>query len=135
MYMPFQSQWEDILTFLNENEKVKTYLFPDQDFLADFFKRRWKSVGWKYNALKTMRYWHQNLWEDEEVKNLHYIVDKSWSKRIGSDGVAGHLGKDGVTHAWWEEEEWKRERVSVGKSEILEMQRTVVAKSLQNGAN
>jgi hypothetical protein len=33
---------------------------------------------------------------DGEVRNLHYIVDKPWSRRIGSDGIAGHLGKDGL---------------------------------------
>jgi inositol 3-alpha-galactosyltransferase len=135
VFHPFQSQWEEMIKFLNEAEEVKSYLFPDQDFLADFFKARWKSLPWKYNALKTMRYWHENLWKDEEVRNLHYIVDKPWSQRIRDDGIAGHLGKDGVTHGWWwvEFEEWERERESMGESEILKMMRTVVAKPLEKG--
>lgn len=86
------------MKFPNKDEGVKTYLFPDQDFLADFSKGRWENLPWKYNALKTMRYWHVNLWVDEEVRNLHYIVDKLWSRRIGSDAIAGYLRKDGVTH-------------------------------------
>jgi len=45
-FHPLQSQWEDMLKFLNKNEEVKTYLLSNQDFLADFFKGRWKSVGW-----------------------------------------------------------------------------------------
>jgi lipopolysaccharide biosynthesis glycosyltransferase len=98
---PFEQQWNNILRFLGTDERVKSYLFPDQDFLTDFFEARWKSVGWKYNALKTMRYWHQHMWDDEKVNNVHYIVDKPWSKRVGSDGVAGYLGKDEVTHRWW----------------------------------
>lgn len=61
IFTPFQAQWEDMLKFLSENKEVKTYLFPDQDFLAEFFKGRWKSMSWEYNALKTVRYWHQNL--------------------------------------------------------------------------
>jgi hypothetical protein len=82
-----------------------------------------------------MRYWHENLWVDEEVRNLHYIVDKPWSRRIGSDGIAGHLGKDGLTHRWWwdEFEEWEKERESRGESEILKVMRTVVAQPLRNG--
>jgi hypothetical protein len=32
IFTPFQAQWEDTLKFLNENNEVKTYLFPDQDF-------------------------------------------------------------------------------------------------------
>jgi len=134
IFSPFQSQWEEMIKFLNESEKVKSYLFPDQDFLADFFRGRWKSMSWKYNALKTMRYWHQNLWVDEEVRNLHYIVDKPWSRRIGSDGVAGHLGKDGVTHQWWWDvfKQWEGEREKEGMSEVLELMRTVVAQPLSS---
>jgi inositol 3-alpha-galactosyltransferase len=132
---PFQTQWEEMMMFLSESEKVKSYLFPDQDFLADFFRGRWKSMSWKYNALKTMRYWHQNLWVDEEVRNLHYIVDKPWSRRIGSDGSAGHLGKDGVTHQWWWDdfEEWEQGRKKEGRSDVLDSMRSVVAQSLRNG--
>ena len=74
-----------------------------------------------------MRYWHENIWcpddgaGDGEVRALHYIVDKPWEKRIASDGVAGHLGRDGVTHGWWWEvwEEWKRGRA--GETELLEI--------------
>jgi hypothetical protein len=62
-------------------------------------------------------------------------VDKPWSRRIGSDGIAGYLGKDGMTHQWWwdEFEQWQREREKMGKSKILEIMGTAVAKPLQNG--
>ncbi|KAE9377961.1 glycosyltransferase family 8 protein [Stipitochalara longipes BDJ] len=135
IFSPFQRQWEEMIKFLNEDEKVKSYLFPDQDFLADFFRGRWKSMSWKYNALKTMRYWHQNLWVDDEVRNLHYIVDKPWRRRMGSDGIAGYLGKDGVTHQWWWDEfkQWKGERESEGMSEVLELMRTIVVQPLEDG--
>jgi hypothetical protein len=34
---------------------------------------------------------------------LHYIVDKPWERSVSADGVAGHLGRDGVTHQlWWD---------------------------------
>ena len=48
-----------------------------------------------------MKQWHTNIWRDSEVRALHYIVDKPWEKRIASDGIAGHLGRDGITHEWW----------------------------------
>jgi hypothetical protein len=41
-----------------------------------------------------MRYWHPDTFRDEEVRNLHYIVDKPRSKRTGLDCVVGHLGRD-----------------------------------------
>ena len=111
IFTPFASQWSQILDFLNTSPTVKGFLFPDQDFLAEFFKGRWESLSWKYNALKTWRYWHPEMWRDEEVKNLHYIVDKPWIKRVGKDGKAGYLGNDAVTHQWWWDEFGKWEDV------------------------
>ncbi|MCJ1306955.1 hypothetical protein MMC25_000599 [Agyrium rufum] len=101
VFHPSEAQWKSLLHELNTSDKCLTYDFPDQDFLDDFFRDRWFSIGWQYNALKTMRYWHESLWRDDEVRVLHYIVDKPWQRRIASDGVAGHLGRDGVTHRWW----------------------------------
>ncbi|KAI9743452.1 MAG: hypothetical protein M1818_002764 [Claussenomyces sp. TS43310] len=132
LFMPYQLQWEKMLGFLNTDESVKQFLFPDQDFLAAYFSDKWKSIGWQYNALKTMRYWHQHMWVDNDIKNLHYIVDKPWSKRIGPDGVAGYLERDGITHSWWWEHyrNWEVERESLGASEILEMMRMEIAQPL-----
>ncbi|KAI4177559.1 MAG: hypothetical protein LQ346_007661 [Caloplaca aetnensis] len=104
VYRPSQELWHSMLSFFNAKpELLATFQFPDQDFLAHFFACKWKPLSWKYNALKTMENWHRNIWRDEEVMGLHYIVDKPWEKRIASDGIAGHLGRDGKTHTWW----WK----------------------------
>ena len=63
---------------------------------------------------------------------MHYIVDKPWDKRIGKDGVAGYLGRDGVTHSWWwrEYEEWERETEEKGKTEVLEIMKKYIAPPL-----
>lgn len=63
------------------------------------------------------------------MRNLHYIVDKPWSKRVGKDGVAGYLGRDGETHSWWWGEfgRWENEREGAGEGEVLEMMRKEVA--------
>jgi lipopolysaccharide biosynthesis glycosyltransferase len=101
-------------------------MFPEQDFLADAHRGKWHSLSWKYNAYKTMRYWHGSFWRDDEVVNLHYIIDKPWSRRpVRSQGGGGRyivdhgdkysqpleceLGKpshlaDAVTHGWWWDE-------------------------------
>lgn len=135
IFTPYEAQWNDMLKFLRFDRRVKEFLFPDQDFLAEFFRGRWQSIGWQYNALKTMRYWHENMWEDGQVKNLHYIVDKPWSQRVGSDGVAGYLGCDGVTHQWWWDvyARWESERSTTGEKEILDMLRKEVAKPEKDG--
>ena len=134
LFTPHESQWEQIISFLKLDERVKHFLFPDQDFIAAYFLGKWKSVGWQYNALKTMRYWHAQMWADEEVRILHYIVDKPWTKRVGRDGVAGYLGLDGVTHSWWWKayENWEMARKKTGETDILEMMRREVARPLDS---
>ena len=82
-----------------------------------------------------MRYWHENIWRDGEVRALHYIVDKPWAKRIASDGIAGHLGRDGVTHGWWWDvwEEWRADRA--GEEELLKIVDELVARPLDKEGN
>jgi inositol 3-alpha-galactosyltransferase len=130
---PSTELWKQILDFLDTSPLLKDFLFPDQDFLAEFFRGRWISIGWQYNALKTWRYWHPEIWRDEEVRNLHYIVDKPWSKRIGKDRKAGYLGKDGETHRWWwdEYERWVKERVEMDEKDILNMMGAYTASPLE----
>lgn len=121
LFEPSQHLWDKMIDFFNTTDKLAEYKFPDQDFLADFFRNKWLSVGWQFNALKTMKYWHPNIWRDDEVVCLHYIVDKPWAKRVGADGVAGYLGRDGVTHQWWwqDYESWIAERKASGHDETV----------------
>lgn len=54
------------------------YRFPEQDLLNDYFHRRWQPLPYIYNALKTLSVHHANLWDGQQVKNIHYILDKPW---------------------------------------------------------
>ena len=104
-------------------------MFPDQDLLQHVFPNRpgvppkWVTLPWYYNAIKTFRYWHGEFYSDDEVRCLHYIVDKPWKRRPrrrdrGRDGEcekgrvyevdAGEFEAantppeaDAVTHGWW----------------------------------
>ncbi|ETN40581.1 uncharacterized protein HMPREF1541_04858 [Cyphellophora europaea CBS 101466] len=109
LFYPSEELWLGMLEVFNTSDRVKTYQFPDQDFLADFFRDKWLPMSWAYNALKTMRYWHPHMWSDKELVVLHYIVDKPWERPVSNAGVAGHLGRDGITHEWWWEAytEWR----------------------------
>lgn len=101
--------------FLYNSPLVSTFSFPDQDFLAEFYKGRWKPIGWQYNAIKTGRYEHPEMWRDEEVRNLHFIVKKPWNTGRLKGGV------DEVTHGWWwdEFERWKHEMAKNGENESV----------------
>lgn len=110
-------------------KNLRKMKFPDQDFLNEAFSTRWKSLNWRTNALKTWRYWHPNVWRDNLVCVLHYIVDKPWTARLNPDGKAGYLGKDGETHKWWWDEyfAWEKERKEQGEEELLGSVRKYVA--------
>lgn len=129
LYHPSKELWDSMLDFFNTTDRLSTYKFPDQDFLADFFRNRWLSLGWQYNALKTMRYWHTNIWRDDEVVCLHYIVDKPWAARVDENGVAGYKGRDGATHTWWWNEyaDWVKQH-EAGGAEVLSIVGKYVAK-------
>lgn len=87
-----------IKKFLAESPLVPTFRFPDQDALSEIYKGKWKLLPWNYNALKTLRDIHPNLWKDEEVRCLHYILaGKPWSMRPGEGG-----DYDVVNRWWWE---------------------------------
>lgn len=112
LYYPSTDLWSSMLEYFRSSKELSNYQFPDQDFLAQYFLHRWRALPWKYNALKTMENWHPNIWRDDDVRGLHYIVDKPWERRLASDGVGGHLGRDGKTHSWWWDvwDEWTEQR-------------------------
>ena len=123
LFRPCESLWKKMLDFFLTTPLLSSFRFPDQDFLRYFFKFNWHPLPWQYNALKTFRYHHCDLWSDEEVICLHYVVDKPWVKRNAENGLAGYKGKDGATHRlWWAAfERWREARKAMGEdgAEIL----------------
>ena len=137
VFHPSQQQWDAVLHMFNSKpDLMRTYDFPDQDFITDFFDGKWINVGYAYNAIKTARYWHPEMWDDDAIRVLHYIVDKPWSKRVGEDGVAGYRGDDGVTHQWWWTAygQWEKEREGQGETAVLEEMRKYVAPPTGGGS-
>jgi inositol 3-alpha-galactosyltransferase len=133
VFHPSKQLRDELLHFFNTTDKLSTYQFPDQDFLADYFYNRLRPMGWQYNAIKTMRYWHPNIWRDDEVVCLHYIVDKPWVRCVGEGGVAGYKGLDGETHRWWWDayDDWEKQRndsLDKEAQEVLRLVREYVAK-------
>ena len=82
--------------------------FPDQDLLADLFEGRWVPLPYVYNALKTLRWKgvHDTLWRDDEVKNVHYILNpKPWEEE---EEFAKSGAVTDETHRWWFEANKRR---------------------------
>ncbi|KAF5390200.1 hypothetical protein D9757_002823 [Collybiopsis confluens] len=96
---PSPALGEAIVHYLN-TENLESFAFPDQDLLSAFFKGNWKPLPWYYNALKTLRGIHPQLWSDDEVRCLHYILkEKPWDARNSvSPGPF-----DAVNVWWWDD--------------------------------
>jgi inositol 3-alpha-galactosyltransferase len=135
IFTPSQELWNKMLQFFYTTPLLTKMLFADQDFLAEFFMDKWAPLGYQYNATKSMRWWHKDMWRDDEVRNFHFIVEKPWKERIGPDGRAGDLGTNGEVHGWWWRDfgSWERERERCGEVKVLEMVKANVAKPLDGG--
>ena len=73
MLQPRQETMDSLVTFLNTSPSVATAQFADQDVIAEAFRGRWRPLPWWCNALKTERAVHPGLWEDAEVRLIHYM--------------------------------------------------------------
>jgi len=67
--------FEEKLAAIND---LKKYPFAEQDFLNEVFSERWLPLPYIYNALKTLMFQHPKIWHQQEVKNIHYILEKPW---------------------------------------------------------
>ncbi|KAF8473276.1 nucleotide-diphospho-sugar transferase [Kalaharituber pfeilii] len=110
---PSHQHFNHIAHFLATSPLVPTLHFADQDLLAEIFRGKWKPLGWQYNALKTGRYQHPKMWRDEEVRNIHYIIEKPWC--VGREKG----GRNEVVNGWWwdEWEYWVRKRKTLQGNE------------------
>lgn len=96
---PSKEQAEALYGFFSSNSKLMSYIFPDQDLLSEFYEGRWKPISWEYNALRMLRTIHSDVWDDDQVRCIHYILpDKPWLSRKNPDMNAPHFG---VLHEWW----------------------------------
>ncbi|KAH9893708.1 nucleotide-diphospho-sugar transferase [Xylariomycetidae sp. FL2044] len=118
---PSMAQYDALMHAMDTHPDVPTMLFFDQDLLAIVYRDRWRPISYAYNALKTLRGCHPSLWRDDDVRILHYILNKPWkSRQYDRDDIVES------THGiWWDhfagvEREWTAEGVSPRKRELWE---------------
>ncbi|KAI0484465.1 nucleotide-diphospho-sugar transferase [Xylariaceae sp. FL0804] len=79
---PSRAQLDALVAALDDPAlDVPSMRFFDQDLLTEVYRGRWLPLPYWYNALKPMRSCHAALWRDEDVRVLHYILDKPWRSR------------------------------------------------------
>ncbi|WVW82090.1 hypothetical protein I302_104095 [Kwoniella bestiolae CBS 10118] len=81
IFKPSLSLLDELVHHLNTSPTIAQSKFADQDVITEVFRGRWKPLPWWCNALKTQRAVHKDMWRDEEVRLIHYILDKPWNHR------------------------------------------------------
>ena len=116
---PDQNVFEEIVHMVNTHPDVKHFVFPDQDLLALFFYDHWLPLGYQYNALKTLPACHPAMWSDADVKFVHYIIDKPWSRPLDTASPEYRV------NIWWWEAYEDMKRNWEGDAEWKLIQETV----------
>ncbi|KAG9013870.1 hypothetical protein FRB94_004251 [Tulasnella sp. JGI-2019a] len=93
---PSLERFEGIQNYLRTSPDVQTFKFPDQDLLSAVFRGQWKPLPYVYNGMKTHRNIHPNMWRDEDVRCLHYVIDKPWAP--GGKAASSPFAS---THSMW----------------------------------
>lgn len=98
---PHHDTYQELLRKLNDKDAIRSYSFCDQDLVGDVFSGRWVPLSYKYNALKTLRKIHSDIWDDSEVKNIHYIISpKPWEFRTREDAIKSDT--TGTFESYWD---------------------------------
>ncbi|KKY27198.1 putative glycosyl transferase family protein [Phaeomoniella chlamydospora] len=116
VFEPNETVWQEIVRKLESlrglmgSEETKSELISPQTFMAEFFRDRWLSLSWKFNALRTIRYYHPRIWSDDEVIVVSYLNVKPWEHRLTDGGIAALLRPDNLAYRlWWMcYNEWKQ---------------------------
>lgn len=113
---PSSKIYSEILTALQETERIEKYDFPDQELLSDVFDGRWVALPYVYNALKPLRWEnvHGAIWRDEEAKAVHYI----WAKKPWHEVEEAKEKKLDELSQWWWEANWERQRLERGNGVV-----------------
>ncbi|WP_111766040.1 glycosyltransferase family 8 protein [Nakamurella deserti] len=87
----------DMVSRLAALEDLSRYPFAEQDFLNEYYENRWEPLPYIYNALKTLPFQHPSMWNEPDVKNIHFIIDKPW-QRTPAPGDRYHA----LHQLWWD---------------------------------
>lgn len=117
LLIPSKSLADNLYSLLSDSQLVDSWIFPDQDLLAEYFRGKWKPLPYIYNALKTLRIIHAPLWRDEDVKCVHYILaDKPWMQPKGTGG-----NFETVNEWWWDKYDEVQKKLSSADAKTVDL--------------
>jgi inositol 3-alpha-galactosyltransferase len=77
---------------------IAKWRFAEQDFLNLYFEGRWQPLPFIYNAQKTIKCHHPDVWRLEDIAVMHYVDEKPWSHRDSEE----NQGYREEVDLWWE---------------------------------
>ena len=93
---PSEDQYVTLIDAMNNHPAVPNMVFAEQDLYALVYEN-WFRLPYIYNAMKTLRGCHSDLWKDSKVKIIHYILQKPWKSRKVDQDIVGSLHQH-----WWD---------------------------------
>lgn len=96
---PDKEQFAEIKATLAKGT-VQSGRFAEQDFLNNYFKGKWKSLPYTFNAQKRIKTHHPSLWNLEDVFVIHFVDEKPWSKACSTS--AENNSCQDVVDYWWQ---------------------------------
>ncbi len=75
---PSQETFQHLKTTLLNAKSLRAYLFADQDFLNEVYAGKWIRLSYVYNAFKTLRATHSEMWNDKDIRVVHHFLEKPW---------------------------------------------------------
>ncbi|KAG0787851.1 hypothetical protein G6F16_008555 [Rhizopus arrhizus] len=98
---PDRDKYRQMISYLDSIKDLNIYPFPDQDFLNEIFKGHWMPISYAYNALKTLQWAHEPMWDIKYVKNIHYILTKPWDISEDEEWADLELIYKPLYKIWW----------------------------------
>lgn len=79
---------------------LTSFHFAEQDFLSRIFKDHWAPLPLSVNFLKTIIFAHPNLYQLDEIHNIHYIMDKPWNVDLTHPDTVTNPFRE-MYQLWW----------------------------------
>lgn len=79
---PAEAVFEALTAEIAALEDLSRHPFAEQDLLNEHFRGRWLPLSYVDNAPRSLSFQHPSVWDADQVRNIHYIGAKPWSKEV-----------------------------------------------------
>ncbi|CAG8792340.1 15476_t:CDS:2, partial [Dentiscutata erythropus] len=100
---PSKSKFNKIYDCIINYENSDKLIFLEQDLLNEIYKRNWIGLPYIYNALKPLCKYYSLIWLDNDLKNVHYIINKLWKENFNNVREMRMDERRDILNNWW----WK----------------------------